>query len=560
MKNTHITNKFSALSQAKFKAILSLSLILLTSFQLFAQEEFSKEDELSGTVTKDRAWWDVLHYNLKVEVFPETKTIEGTNTITYKVLDEEKVMRIDLQAPMEINKITQNGKKLKFKTKGNFHYIKFKKTAEIDSEQAITISFSGAPKEAENAPWDGGFSWKKDEKGNDFIATANQGIGASVWWPCKDHPSDEPDNGVALSITTPSHLMGVGNGRLISEEDHGETKTWNWSVTQPINNYGVNVNVGDYTHFGATHEGIKGLLDLDYYVLSHNLEKAKEQFSQVPMMLNAFEYWFGPYPFYEDSFKLVEVPYLGMEHQSSVTYGNGYQNGYLGKDLSGSGWGLRFDFIIVHEAGHEWFANSITNSDVADMWIHEGFTAYSECLYLDYNYSKEAASEYVIGTRRTILNDRPLIGTYGMNNRGSGDMYYKGANILHTLRQLVEDDKKWRALLKKLNKDFYHQIVSSQQVEDFMSTETGIDLTQFWDQYLRTTMVPKLEYKQTSFNEMAYRYIDIIEGFDMPVIAIINGKEQWIHPNAEWQNFENKGDIKSLKFKEDFYIEVDKVE
>jgi len=558
LRKINTIQKFKSPIHFRYCAILSLSLILFTSFQLLAQD-FTKEDELRGTVTEDRAWWDVQHYNLKVEVFPESKSISGTNTITYKVLDEDKMMRIDLQAPMVIKKITQNGKKLKYKTKGNFHYIKFKKAAAIGSEHSITIAFSGAPKEAVRAPWDGGFSWKKDDNGNHFIATANQGIGASVWWPCKDHPSDEPDKGVDLAITAPSSLMGVGNGRLISEVDNGETKTWNWKVTQPINNYGVNVNVGDYTHFGYKHEGLNGMLDVDYYVLSDNLDKAKEQFNQVPLMLNAFEYWFGPYPFYEDSFKLVEVPYLGMEHQSSVTYGNNYQNGYLGRDLSGSGWGLRFDFIIIHEAGHEWFANSITNSDVADMWLHEGFTAYAENLYLDYNFSKEASSEYVIGTRRIIQNDRPLIGTYGMNNEGSSDMYYKGANILHTLRQLVEDDKKWRAILRSLNKEFYHKIVTSKQVEDLMSKETGIDLTAFWEQYLRTTMVPKLEYKQTSFNQFDYRYVDIIEGFDMPVIAVINGKDQWIYPKATWQNFENTGDIKSLVIKEDFYIEKEQV-
>ncbi len=537
------------------KDLISLSIVLLTVAQVFAQEKFTKEAELRGTITEDRAWWDVQHYDLKVEVFPKSKTIEGTNTITYKVLKSEKLMRIDLQSPMEIKKITQNGKKLKFKTKGDFHYIKFKKAAKVGSEQSITIEFEGAPKEAVNAPWDGGFVWSKDNNGTDFIANANQSIGASVWWPLKDHPSDEPDNGVDLAITTPSHLMGVGNGRLISEEDNGDTKTYHWKVTQPINTYSVNVNVGDYTHFGYKHEGLNGILDVDYYVLSYNLEKAKEQFKQVPMMLNAFEYWFGKYPFYEDSYKLVEAPYLGMEHQSSVTYGNNYENGYLGKDLSGSGWGLRFDFIIIHESGHEWFANSITNKDVADMWIHEGFTAYSENLFLDYNYSTAAASEYVVGTRRIINNDRPIIGTYNMDHEGSSDMYYKGANIIHTLRQLVEDDKKWRDILRNLNKEFYHKNVTTQEVEDFMSKETGIDLTQFWDQYLRTIKVPKVEYKQTSFNEIEFRYINIIEDFDMPVIAVINGKDQWIYPTAEWKSFENTGDIKTLKIKDDFYVE-----
>ncbi|MGK0378730.1 MAG: aminopeptidase N, partial [Patiriisocius sp.] len=385
-------------------------LAVFSSISILSGQEFTKADELLGSITEERAWWDLQHYNLSVEVFPEKQTIKGTNVITYKVITSEKVIQIDLQAPMEIDKVTQNGKKLKFKSKGNAHFIKLKQKQVKGSEQTVTIQFSGKPRVAVRPPWDGGFTWQKDENDNHFIANANQGIGASVWWPNKDHPEDEPDTGVNLAITAPSSLVGVGNGRLISEVDNGITKTWNWEVTQPINNYGINVNIGDYTNFGYTHEGINGNLDVDYYVLSYNREKAKEQFTQVPMMLNAFEYWFGPYPFYEDSFKLVEVPYLGMEHQSSVTYGNNYTNGYLGKDLSGTGWGLRFDFIIIHEAGHEWFANNITNKDVADMWIHEGFTAYSESLYLNYHFSKEAASEYVIGTRRNIQNDRPIIG------------------------------------------------------------------------------------------------------------------------------------------------------
>ncbi|GEQ85934.1 peptidase M1 [Patiriisocius marinistellae] len=540
------------------KYIITSFLILFTISLSFAQK-FTKADELKGSITEERAWWDLQHYKLEIEVFPTKKEIEGTNTITYLVSEVEKVIQIDLQTPMKIDKVTQNGKKLKFKSKGNAHFIKLKEKQKIGDTNTLVIKFSGEPTEAANAPWDGGFSWKKDSNGNPFIATANQGIGASVWWPVKDHPADEPDTGVDMFYTVPSDLVAVGNGRLINEVDNGNTKTWHWKVTQPINSYGVNINIGDYTTFGYKHEGINGLLDVDYYVLKENLDKAKEQFSQVPLMLQAFEYWFGPYPFYEDSYKLVEVPYLGMEHQSSVTYGNNYQNGYLGNDLSGSGWGLRFDFIIIHESGHEWFANNITNKDVADMWIHEGFTAYSENLYLSYNFSDEAASEYVIGTRKRIQNDRPIIGTYNMDNEGSSDMYYKGANILHTVRQLLEDDKKWRDILRGLNKDFYHQTVTTQQVEEYISEKAGIDLTEFWEQYLRTTMIPKLEYKY-SLNQLTYRYVDIIEGFDMPVIMNINGKEKWIQPNAQWQTFENIGDIRELSLKEDFFIKSQNVQ
>ncbi|MFC7357616.1 M1 family metallopeptidase [Jejudonia soesokkakensis] len=534
------------------------SLFISASISGFAQEEFTKADKLRGSITKERAWWDVTHYDLTVEVFPETQTIKGANTITYKVIDTDQKMQIDLQAPMGIEKVEMNGEKLTFTSEGAAHFISFKEKQPLNSEQKITIHFSGEPIVAKNAPWDGGFSWKKDANGNHFIATANQGIGASVWWPNKDHPYDEADNGVDLKITAPKDLIAVGNGRLITSEEKEKTKTWHWKVVNPINNYGVNINIGDYVNFSEVYEGINGDLDLSYWVLKDNLGKAKEQFKQVPMMLNAFEYWFGPYPFYEDSFKLVEVPYLGMEHQSSVTYGNKYQNGYLGSDLSDTGWGLRFDFIIIHEAGHEWFANNISHNDVADMWIHEGFTAYSESLYLDYHFGNQAASEYVIGTRRGIRNDKPIIGTYGVNKSGSGDMYYKGANILHTLRQLVEVDTKWRNILRGLNKEFYHQTISSKQLEDYLSKETGIDLTEFWEQYLRTTMVPTLEYTIDN-NKMTYRYTNIIEGFDMPVQIIEDGNEVWIYPTANWKTETFSNTIDSLKVKDDFYITSEKL-
>lgn len=532
---------------------IAFSFLLILSVCGHAQEKFTKADKLRGSITEERAWWDVTHYDLSVEVFPDKQSIKGTNRITYKVVDTSQKMQIDLQAPMQIDKVEMNGKMLKFSSEGAAHFIEFNETQPLDSEQKITIYFSGKPIVAKNAPWDGGFSWKKDQNGNHFIATANQGIGASVWWPNKDHPYDEADNGVDLKITAPKHLTAVGNGRLIASEEKESTKNWHWKVVNPINNYGVNINIGDYVNFSEVYEGSKGDLDVSYWVLKYNLDKAKEQFKQVPMMLDAFEHWFGPYPFYEDSFKLVEVPYLGMEHQSSVTYGNNYQNGYLGSDLSDTGWGLRFDFIIIHEAGHEWFANNISHNDVADMWIHEGFTAYSESLYLDYHFGTQAASEYVIGTRRGIRNDKPIIGTYGVNKAGSSDMYYKGANILHTLRQLVEDDTKWRNILRGLNKKFYHQTISSKQLEDFMSQETGIDLTEFWEQYLRTTMIPTLEYKLDD-NKLTYRYTNSIDGFDMPVMILEGGNEVWIYPTAQWKTETFPNHIGTFKVKEDFYI------
>jgi aminopeptidase N len=383
---------------------------------------FTRQDSLRGSVTKERSWWDLKHYTLDIKVNPKDSTITGSNIIKYKVLKPYKVMQIDLQNPMEITRITQNGTDLKYKREGNVYFIALVANQKIGSIKDLKIFYHGRPKIAVNPPWDGGITWKKDKNGNDFVASSCQGLGASVWWPNKDHMYDEVE-GMEIKVNVPKKLTDVSNGRLqnVKELKDG-TKTYTWAVKNPINNYGVNINIGNYVTFSEKYKGEKGNLDCTYYVLKDNLAKAKEQFKQVTRMLKAFEHWFGPYPFYEDGYKLVEAPYLGMEHQSCVTYGNGFKNGYLGRDLSGTGWGLKFDFIIVHESGHEWFANNITYKDIADMWIHESFTCYSESLFLEYYYGKDAGAEYVRGIRKNIQNDKSIIGHYDVNNEGSGDM------------------------------------------------------------------------------------------------------------------------------------------
>jgi aminopeptidase N len=367
---------------------------------------------------------------------------------------------------------------------------------------------------------------------------------------------DEVDS-MAISVKVPKELMEVSNGTLLKIEEDTDTKTYHWYVENPINNYGVNVNIGDYVHFGETYQGEQGPLKMDYYVLRNNLEKAKEQFKDAPKMMKAFEHWFGPYPFYEDGYKLVEVPYLGMEHQSSVTYGNQYKNGYLGRDLSGTGWGLKFDFIIIHESGHEWFANNITDKDTADMWIHESFTAYSENLFLDYYYGKEASTAYVIGTRKNIENQKPIIGPYNVNKTG-GDIYYKGANVLHTIRQLVDDYEKWRAILRGLNKTFYHQTVTTQQIENYIAEQMGKNLDVFFDQYLRTTKIPVLEYAIEG-KTVRFRYTQVLEGFDMPLRISVNGTEKWIHPTTEWKTETFKDPVGKVSPDNNFYVEYRKI-
>ncbi|MGY3793582.1 M1 family metallopeptidase [uncultured Aquimarina sp.] len=532
--------------------LICSSIPIIGQTSLFdSHQKFTRQDTLRGSITPERSWWDLTYYHLDITVDPEKKTISGKNTIQYKVLENQSTLQVDLQPPLTIEKVEQDGKLLKVRSEENAHFIELIKKQKKGSINSIIVHYSGKPREAVRAPWDGGISWKKDTNGKHFVASSCQGLGASVWWPNKDHMYDEVDS-MLVSVTVPKDLMNISNGRLRKiEERNPNTKTYHWFVNNPINNYGVNINIGDYVHFGEKYKGEKGLLDMDYYVLRYNLEAAKKQFKDAPKMMKAFEHWFGPYPFYEDSFKLVEVPYLGMEHQSSVTYGNKYVNGYLGNDLSGTGWGLKFDFIIIHESGHEWFANNITYKDIADMWIHESFTAYSENLFLDYHYGKEASSDYVIGTRKGIRNDKPIIGHYDVNNEGSSDMYYKGANMLHTLRQLIEDDDKWRSILRGLNKEFYHKTVTTKEIEDYISEQSKIDLTEFFNQYLRDTRIPTLEYRLDN-KELKYRYIDIVKGFDMPVRLKIDGKEKWIQPNASWQTLQVKAD--KIDIDPNFYV------
>ena len=540
------------------KRCISLLLIFTTlSSGLAQQTNFSKQDTLRGSITPERVWWDLLHYNLDFKVSPSSKSIEGSNLIRYEVLSQNQLMQIDLQPPMEITSVLENNKGLNYKRDGNVYYIQLKKNQQIGAINEITIHFKGAPKISNNPPWDDGFTWGKDNNGTDFIATSCQGGGSSIWWPSKDHMYDEPDQGIELSITAPKHLISVSNGRHIqTKENSNKTNTSTWKVVNPINNYGVNINIGDYVHFTEEYKGKKGVLDCDYYVVSYNLEKAKKQFKEVSRTLEAFEHWFGPYPFYEDSYKLVEVPYLGMEHQSSVTYGNGYKNGYKGIDLSGTGWGLKFDFIIVHESGHEWFANNITNIDIADMWIHESFTAYSENLFLDYHFGTEASNAYVTGTRKNIQNDKPIIGNYNVNNSGSSDMYYKGANMLHTLRQIIDNDKKWRSILVGLNKDFYHQTVTTLQIENYIDKYFEIDLKPFFNQYLRTIEIPTLDYKLEN-NNLLYKWSNVVDGFSIPIKVFINSTSQWIRPTSRWKKLLSDKNINSFSVDNNFYIETE---
>jgi aminopeptidase N len=540
---------------SRFFLLIFLSLAGFSALLAQQAPQFTRQDTLRGSITPERAWWDLTYYHLNVSVNPADSTFIGNNVVHFFAVEPGKIMQIDLQKPMRITSITMNGTNLDFEKDGNAWFVDLGKELQTGNSGKINVHFEGKPRVSNRPPWDGGVSWRYDEKSRPFIATANQGDGASLWWPCKDHMYDEPDS-MLISVTTPGDLMNVSNGRLRGSTNNSDgTVTWNWFVSSPISNYVVNVNIANYVHFGEVYDGEKGPLDCDYYVLDYNLDKAKSHFAEVPRMLEAFEYWFGPYPFYEDSYKLVEVPYPGMEHQSSVTYGNGFQNGFNGRDISQTGWGNKFDFIIIHESGHEWFANNITYRDIADMWVHESFIAYSEGLFVDYFWGKEAGSEYLRGVRSNISNNRPIIGIYDVNYEGSGDMYPKGANMLHTLRQIVNDDEKWRSILRGLNEEFYHQTVSGSQIEEYIDKAIDWDLGAFFDQYLRETTIPTLEYRFMD-GRLIYRWGNCILGFDMPIKVKINGEETWLYPSGSWSGTQEhiKKKNNSLEIDPDFYV------
>jgi aminopeptidase N len=520
---------------------------------------FTHADTIRGSNTPQRAWWDASFYDLHVKVNPADSSITGYNAITYSILKSPpaREMQIDLQVPLVVDSIVQDGLELSARRDGNAFFVTLIASQRIGSKKTISVYYHGKPTVAIRPPWDGGFVWARDSLARDWIVTANEGLGASVWWPNKDIYSDEPDS-QRVAITVPDSLFDVSNGRLRSTTPHTDgTTTYEWFVRNPINNYDVTVNAGHYAHFGDAYDGERGKLTLDFYPLDYHLDTAKKQFQQVKPMLQCFESWFGPFPWYEDGYKLVETPYVGMEHQSAVAYGNHYKNGYLGRDRSATGHGLLWDFIIIHESAHEWFGNSITMKDAADMWIHEGFATYAEGLYTECQQGKKAGAEYTIGQRKLIRNDVPIIGVYGVNREGSGDMYDKGGNMLHTIRQLVDDDARWRGILRGLGKTFWHQAVTTKQVENYISRQSGMDLSKVFDEYLRTTKIPSLEYKLEG-QRLSYRWNNVVPGFAMPVkVTTSTGRYAWIRPTEKWKTMAVKlSRPEDFRVDENFYIDA----
>lgn len=561
-----------------FSFFIFYFLFLIT---LHAQEKkvFTHGDTLRGSVTPERAWWDVLRYDITVKPDYGNKTIEGVCNIKYKVikgLDDREYLQIDLQSPLQIDSFKIDNGEVYNKASMIVNYATESYIQKIDSSvwyliigkedlnssHNLTIYYHGKPREAIKPPWDGGWIWKKDKLGRPWMSVACEGLGASVWYPCKDYLADEPDKGASLSIIVPDTLVAVGNGRRTSTKKNNDgTTTYKWEVKNPINNYNIIPYIGKYVNWSDTLHGEKGTLDINYWVLDYNLDSAKAQFTQTKPMLHALEYWFGAYPFYEDGYKLVESPHLGMEHQSAVAYGNGFHNGYRGIDLSESGWGLKWDFIIEHESSHEWFGNNITMKDQADMWIHESFANYSETLYTEYLFGKAAGNEYNVGTRKRIQNDEPIIAPYGVNAEGSGDMYYKGGNMLQAIRHSLNDDIKWRAIFRGLNKTFYHQTVTTKQVENYISTNAGMDLSKVFDQYLRTTQIPQLSYYYSNNKKKVYyRWDSCVAGFNMQLVLSHNDKSIRIKPTQSWNSSEDVDFFNPAWIINNYYIKIREVQ
>jgi aminopeptidase N len=520
-------------------ATLFLGILLASPLaQLEAQQAqaYTRADTLRGDFnTPARAWWDVAFYDLNVRIQPADSSIRGHNAITYRVLSPGREMQIDLMTPLGVDSMVQDGRRVTVRRDGNAFFAQLSAQQPAGATKTITVHYSGRPRVAPRPPWDGGFTWASDSLGRPWVVTTDQGVGASIWWPNKDTQADEPDS-QRVAITVPRPMIHVGNGRLRSTTENADgTNTYVWFVANPINNYAINIAAGSYAHYSERVQGEKGPLTLDFWPLTYHVDDAKRQWAQVQPMMKCFEHWFGPYPFYEDGYKLIEVPNTGMEHQSAVTYGNFFQNGYRGRDGSGTGLGMKWDFIIVHESAHEWFANNITVKDQADMWVHESFANYAEGLYTECQFGKESGAAYTVGTRRGIRNDEPIIPAYGVNAKGSGDMYPKGGNMLHTIRQIVNDDERWRGILRGLNETFRHQTVMGSQIQDFISQHAGIDLSRVFEQYLRTTQIPVLEYSVQG-TMLSYRWSNVVPGFDMPVRATIGSSQPLLlQPTEQWQ-------------------------
>ena len=513
----------------------------------------ARADILRGEYGPYRANNDLLFYHLDVRVDPEKKFLSGKNTIRFKMLKDDTRIQLDLHAALNIDKILFGTTPLKYERESGAVFVAFPQTLKAGRIYAIDFYYSGNPVETGRF---GGITFRKDSSGHHWINTACQGEGASVWWPNKDQWRDEVEQ-MRISVAIPNGLMDVSNGKFVGKTDLGDGYTrWDWLVHYSINNYNVSLNIGNYVHFTDQ----LGDLPLDFYVLPENLDRAKKQFVQARGMIEAFQHYFGEYPFKKDGYKLIEAPYSGMEHQSAVTYGNRFTNGYLERDWTGVGISKRFDFIIIHESGHEWFGNSITAADVSDMWIHEGWTTYLECLYVEYMYGRDDGLKYTNAYKLKVKNQQPIIPRRGVNATPPQDQYFKGALFLNTLRSIVNDDKHWWALLRDFYHHFKYQNIMTEDVIEYFNQKTGKNLTPIFNQYLRRAALPVLELKfDDAKGAVTYRWKADESGFAMPVRVGMKDHWQIIQPTTDWQTM--KTPLKKDDFAvatELYYVEVSK--
>src|SRR5262245_59161380 len=505
----------------------------------------SRTDILRGEYSSWRANNDLLSYDLDIRVDPEKKFISGKNTIRFKMLKDDTRIQLDLFANLKVEKILLGQTELKYTRELGTVFVDFPEPLKKNSVNSIEFYYSGFPQETGRF---GGISFRKDPAGRHWVTTACQGIGASVWWPNKDQQQDEVEN-MVLRVSVPSSLTDVSNGRLLGKNDLGDGYTrYDWAITYPINNYGVSLNIGRYEHFSHKLDD----LTMDYYVLPENLEKARLQFAQAKPMMVVFQKYFGEYPFKRDGYKLIEVPYSGMEHQSAVTYGNRFANGYLERDWTGVGVSLKFDFIIIHESAHEWFGNSITSSDISDMWIQEGWATYAECVYVEGMFGREDALKYVNGYKSKVRNRQPIITTRGVNQTPSQDQYFKGALFLNTLRSVIDNDKRWWKLIREYNDRFKYRNIMTEDVASFFNQQTGKNLTPIFDQYLRKAALPALELRfQEGDGSVSYRCKAVVKEFAMPVKVGLKTNWQLLQPTTECQT------LKTAVKKENFEVATD---
>jgi aminopeptidase N len=525
----------------------------------------TKQDTLNGSITPERIWWDIQHYDLSIKPDYVNKTITGKNVIEYNVTDKKHsdLMQIDLVSPLKIDSVFQKEKKVDFTQNQNIWYLKLPNN-QASKRNKITIYYSGKPTQSIKPPWDGGLVWAKDSLNRPWISVACQYKGASLWYPCKNTMYDEPDHGASIAVTTPDTLIAISNGRLKNKiKNNDGTQTHQWEVKNPISHYAISFYIGKYINISQVYQGKKGKLTMDYWVLDYNKTKAeKHMIPEVNSTMKSLEHWFGPFPFYDDGFKMADAPYIGMEHQSAIAYGGGYKRGTnkKGGDISNTGWGKKTDKMIVHEMAHEWFGNNITAADIADRWIQEGFAGLAEELAIADISGTQAGNEFMAGRFRTIENDKPVIARYGINEDGSQDNYIKGWAILHMIKSIVDNDSKYREVLQGLNRDFYHKVVTTKQIENYISLNTAIDFQYLFDQYLRTNLVPVLEY-QIKDNQLLYRYSNCNDNFAMPIKTNLT-KDIWIYPTTEWKSMDviNLLTGDTLKTDINFYITTRKTE